>query len=384
MKRLATTIALLALMLVTNNLLSQDSCSATNEKNDKRCSVSCSQGQTASCTDVSDSNDPTCYCTGVPSTPSAVGTRFALKNGKVFEPVTDHQEEVPVETTDVVSVIDQKLSQLPDHHLRQECHPVQSGTYCLPPPCCGRQPHLAPLGCVPTYTNVCQQVYGKLTVQPPLIVVSGPTVTLGNVNWNDIPSDFFPGRGIYTNCQSLVQDEQFSHTEAMMIGDTVTKTKTLSTGSSQSSSISGSIKIGPINVGDQQTLTISTQSSITDSNAENHTKSTSETVTVPWHIAAMTESTIQHTIILYHVPVPFTGTVAVDGQISQNLDGIHLLSQLLPSESDRTFDFAGTIGDATLMGTAVKTTEKKLTAADCQKANLKGKTAYKMQYNFQP
>ena len=47
--------------------LADSSCSATNSNGDKKCSITCPSGQSASCSDATGSNPPDCHCSGTQS-----------------------------------------------------------------------------------------------------------------------------------------------------------------------------------------------------------------------------------------------------------------------------------------------------------------------------
>jgi hypothetical protein len=113
-------------------------------------------------------------------------------------------------------------------------------------------------------------------------------------------------------------------------------------------------------------LTINTSSTVTDTNTESRTESKTETDTIPISVPPLSHVDASHTFILYQVPIPFSGTVVLDGPVARNLDGISVLSQILPNKSDRTFTFSGTITDSTLVKTATSFNQKKVDPASCK------------------
>lgn len=349
----------LLLAISSSELKAQSSCSATNDNQDQTCSISCPAGQAAQCTNGVGSSPPACECSGTPENALTRSGHFQLLKSSRFE-LLDNRAIAPtgIQTTNVLDVIDAKLAALPDHHISNQCHQEGTGQFCP-----------LPTVCFPTSRTVCQPVNGKLTIQAPLIISSGPTVKVQDPNWQDIPSEIFMQHGDYHNCSSTQQSESFQHAQQLQVGDTITKTKTLSTGSSQAIQISAGLHVGIVNFGGSDTLSFSTTSQITDTNTENHSESITNSVTLPVVVPAMSDVQIKHSYIQYNVPVPFTGTVTVDGQLASNLDGLSLLSQVLPNAADRTFDFAGFVTDSTLIDARTEVHQKTLTATDCQDSN---------------
>ena len=67
------------------------------------------------------------------------------------------------------------------------------------------------------------------------------------------------------------------------------------------------------------------------------------------------------------IPVQFSGHITVDAPISKNDEGIRLASQLIPSENERTFPFAGVVTDSISGDEEVLSTTKPLTPEQCAK-----------------
>jgi hypothetical protein len=365
----------LSMLLSAPAAIADSSCTATNDNGDQTCSVSCPTGQTAACQNATGSAAPSCSCTGAP-TPSPSATRHVLASAgtkgnwtlRALTAAEITQPPAPITNTNLVSVINAKLATLPDQHISNSCQDVH-GTCYRPTICQIHGGHEVCTGgsaydCVKG--QACSAVNGKLTVGTPLLVSKGPTVSLGQPDLHSIPTSVFTRSGVYTNCSSVQQSETFTHLEQISEGDTVTKTNTLQTGSVQTTTINGSVGLGPLTLGGSRSLQINTTTTYSEADAENHTQMESEQQQLPLLVPSMTQSTITHSFILYNVPVPFTGTVLVDGQLSSNLANLNTLSQVLPTESDRTFTFVGIVTNSTLIDTSVLTNEKKLTAADCQ------------------
>jgi hypothetical protein len=357
-KRLVITgIALINAHLLFSSLaFAQSSCSATNSNNDMRCSITCPAGQTASCSDATGSTPPDCHCSVNPSVQASNNHGTNAITVELAAGPTSPSQVTPIQNTNLLEVIDSKLAGLANHNLSKTCHLEI------------KQAAISFGG--PSFQLVCQIVVGKLSVQSPLIISAGPTVTLGEPNWDDIPSDIFRQHTSYKNCSSVQQTETFQHSVTLSVGDQVTKSKTLTTGSTQQIQLSGSFAIGIKDVGTgtfggNTTFSISTSASITDTGAESHTETKQDSVSLPLAVPPMTELRENHAFIQYKVPIPFHGTVTVDAQLARNLDGITLLSSVLPDPVDRTFEFSGVVINNTLIDTKTETTERQLTATDC-------------------
>jgi len=346
-------------------------CSATNDNGDQTCSISCPAGQAATCSNGVGSSPPTCYCAGTPEGALKKNFGLSLLDSKRFDALDQPPKHPALENTNVIEVVNAKLATLPSHHITDVCHlEVRSaptggpGGEFGPPE--GRPDHPPR---PPVTTKVCQPVVGKLTIQPPLIVVVAPVVSVSEPNWKDIPTDVFMQHATYHNCSSAAQSQTFQHNQQLSVGDTVTKTKALQTGSSQSISIHAGFKVKILDFSGTDTLTVNTQATVTDTNTETHTEQQQNSVTVPLNVPAMTDLQIRHSFVQYRVPVPFTGVAILDAQIAPNLDGIVRLSQVLPNEADRKFEFAGVVSNSTLVDAATATSERKLTAPDCSDGN---------------
>ena len=365
----------LAIVLAPSLGWSDSSCTATNDNGDQTCSISCPTGQSASCQNGTGSTAPVCSCSGMPDNAGrTVQHVFRVPSSKgLFKFVVPSVEKLTsapsvTTSTNLIDVINAKLSTLPDHHVSDSCHEEHDmcpgHQICR---CCvgGREMCFggAPYPC--HSRQVCTPIMGKLTIAPPLNVVKGPTITLGPVDFNSIPTSVLTGRGTYRNCSTIQQSETFTHTEQIAEGDTITKTSSLQSGRTENTSITGSIKLYVISVGGTSSLQLNTTTTYTQSDAENHTQSKIEQVQIPLLAPAKSLTTISHSFIVYHIPIPFTGTITVDGPVSPNLDGVNSLSQILPNDADRTFSFSGVVTDSTLIDTQVSANQKPLSDSEC-------------------
>lgn len=332
--------------------ISQSSCTAYNEEGGT-CSISCAEGQAATCYNASGANAPLCSCQS-----NSISKR--LHKADQFIPLVFRLESAsskflnsdPVQTLNVPDSVNAKLAGLSNHHLRDDCVWVEDPPHERPDTGHfggGGGPNHGGMAVnsIVTYSapssghTVCHPVYGKLTVILPLIVISGPTGTLHEPDWNHIPSDVSIERFSNRNCTPLPQIETLRHSVTETEGYSISNTRTLETGSSNTVSLNGSFKIGIVGFGGSDSITVNSRSSISDTNTQNQTIQHTEDNAFNLQYAAMNLTEGTHTVSQYHVPVPFDGTITVDGGVTPNLDGITRLSQLLPSEADRTFSFAG-------------------------------------------
>jgi hypothetical protein len=351
------------------------SCSATNSNGDQSCSVSCPTGQSASCSQASGSSTPSCSCSGSSDVDSLMKgfkrntVRAAIsKSGaalKLSAHVAAPLAPPSVEETNVIEVINTKLAQLGDKHLADSCTtvtpacplrhcPPNSEDYC--------DPYDRP--CPPSH-EVCTPVIGKLTVATPLTVIKGPSVELGNINWSDIPTDVFAGHAHFANCTTTEQSDQVSYQVTTVSGVTITKTKALETGRTETTNINGKVSFGGVEIGGSDSITVSTKTSYTDANSENHSTQQQIQIQKPIKYPAGTVVDATYQSIRYDVPIPFSGTVVVDAALNPNLTGNNSLSTVMPSEQDRTFQFAGFVTDASLIDDASQIQQRKPTPQEC-------------------
>ena len=350
-------------------------CFETNDNLDQSCGVSCSAEVDGVCTHGSGATAPSCSCSG----------NFALKSGqplrmllKMQSPAKFSMNELaelaqspaPATTTNIIQTINSKLATLRDYHLSDSCHEEHDQCY-GPPICTGiNRDHCTNPVISCNSRQVCQPVVGKLSVTGGLIASKGPVATLGKFDDNNIPTSVFTASAAYKNCSATSQSQTFTHTEQLQVGHTVTKTIALTTGSTMQVSLSGTLKLGKsLTIGGRADRSVRETATITTADAETSTVTQIETATLPQIVPAMDFLLLTSTFVQYNINVPFSGTVSVDGQIAANLEGIGTLSQVLPTEADRTFDFAGVVTDTTGVNFQTQMAEKKLMAADCASAN---------------
>jgi hypothetical protein len=163
----------------------------------------------------------------------------------------------------------------------------------------------------------------------------------------------------FENCSEIAQSKSMTHTQAFEVGNQISKTKAVITGTSIQVSLKGKIDavLGGIEVGTQ--LTFNTSTTITDSTQVSLRQSKTDAVTVPIIVPPYSTVHATHAFIQYLTPIGYSGTVVLDGPIITNQDGITMLSQVFPDEKDRTFDFGGEIENADLIISRGKVSEKK-------------------------
>jgi len=329
-------------------------CEATNTDGSGRCSVSCPDGQSAQCTDGTGASTPTCICSGTNAT--------GKKSDKVApKPLTFASS---LDNTNLIDVVNGKLAQLPLHHLSDSCHEETDRTKCtIQETCHGGIEHGG--GCteheVCKMKQVCMPVMGHLTVAPPLIVVEGPHVALSTTPLDNVPTSTALKTGRWNNCSSVEQSDTFTHSDTFVVGTTVNKTKTIGTGKAETTSVSGKVSFSYAgiggDVGASKTATVSSSITYSDATTESFTHTTTDTDQKMVRVPPKAAVEYTHYFIQLHVPVPFTGSAVVDGQLSHNMDGLNLLSQVLPTVGDRTFPFAGSIVDSNQIVTQSETME---------------------------
>lgn len=109
MKLLSQLAAVFLLLANSLTVQAQSSYYATNDNQDATCSISCERGQAAVCHNASGSNTPSCECLG--SSNEFLKSRFSNVELLASQAriLTEAQR---IEQTDVVAVINQRLSQL--------------------------------------------------------------------------------------------------------------------------------------------------------------------------------------------------------------------------------------------------------------------------------
>jgi hypothetical protein len=109
----------------------------------------------------------------------------------------------------------------------------------------------------------------------------------------------------------------------------------------------------------------SSKTSITNTNEENMQVDKTSSYTMPIKVSPMSVVTVEHAYIQREVPVRYSGTVQVDAAISNNLDGIKLMSQIYSNPADRKFVFAGVVLSSQLNDSDVVLGYTKLRDQDC-------------------
>lgn len=360
----------------------QSSCSATNDNQDASCSISCEVGQAAVCRNGTGSSTPTCECTGSSidifrKSPAKTTTADSAKAPPSTATSTPVQR---VEQTNVLDVINQRLSKLPDFELGRQCRQVQDGQICRPiRTCVHRVPNqqtsvLSSLECgetcFPRYKEVCTTLVGKLTATTPLLLQSEPQVTIKDPNWSDIPSQVIGYREIYTNCSEIEQSRLFKHSSVTKEGTRISKTKVLRTGDTNALTVNAKVTfkiaegIGG-EVGGSTSRTVSHDFTVTDAGESNAEQTVNLEESFPLRIPAMAQMTIEHSWIRRETPIPFQGFVVLDAPLTTNLGGKTFASQVLPAQADRTFPFEGTVNFSFTADGKTSVVQRNLTPAQC-------------------
>jgi hypothetical protein len=220
--------------------------------------------------------------------------------------------------------------------------------------------------CSPSYKTICTPVMGKLKATPPFEVVRPPKVTVSEPNWDDIPTSFFGLKATYRNCSSERQSFGFNQTQKLTIGTKVSKSKTIKVGREISASVgfefSGKAFGGKSDVAVKFSNEVSTTDAKEDNAQTEQDFTYSQTVNVP----VMSMFVFKHEFAQHVIDVPYSGTVILDGPIAPNKAGISRLSQVLTTEADRTFDFAGVVSSSNVYQGITDNVAQPLTEKDCQ------------------
>ena len=400
---------LLAAILLIGSLSAnaQSSCSATNDNGDANCSISCSIGQAAVCSNSTGSNSPSCACEGSADF-SSVLKRASRASGKFFtlagkaeapdlsslfknsavpvqvKPFSSATTASRVEQTDVLHAMNQKLAGLPDFSVGRSCNKVVVDRVCEPVGACTLSVH--PLGsvlsnaiaaskelpgaycgmrCFPVYGENCHDVMGKLTASYPLTVQEEPRVEISEPNWNSLPSQVFGNRQRYVNCTTVTQRTTYSHTETTKIGVTVSKTKVLKSSESNSAGITAKVSFKMFDLGGSASRTVNQEVTITDGAQQVNEETINLSLTLPMEVPPMSLVTLDHSWIRRDAPVGFSGTVILDAPIAANRASKSRISDVLPTVSDRTFAFSGTVVSAFTSEGQTQAVQRKLNESEC-------------------
>lgn len=364
----------------------QSSCSATNDNQDASCSISCEVGQAAVCRNGTGSSTPTCECTGssidIFRKSIANVTTGADKGQPQIASTASTVNTTPVqrlEQTNVLDVINQRLAKLQDFELGRQCRQVQDGQICRPirtcvlsvpnkPPTMMSGMHCGET-CLPRYKEVCTTVVGKLTATTPLLLQSEPQVTIKEPNWSDIPSQVIGYRESYNNCSDVEQGKTFKHSTVSKAGTRITKSKVLRTGETNGLTINAKVtfKVADIagEVGGSTSRTVAHEVVVTDAKEEFFDETVSLEETMPVRVPPMSLVTVDHSWVRREGPIPFQGFAVLDAPLTTNLSGKTFVSQVLPSQGDRTFPFEGTVHFAFHAEGKTSLVQRKLTPAEC-------------------
>ena len=146
-------------------------------------------------------------------------------------------------------------------------------------------------------------------------------------------------------------------------GAKVVKTKLIKTGQDLTANVGFEYKEVKLGLATK----FSREVSITDSKEENHQEERfypyRETVRIP----EMSLVVYSHEWAEKVVVVPYSGTVQIDGPVKPNKHGIKLLSEVLPTPVDRTFEFSGAVEDAQVFSGISLNDSRKLSKEECKK-----------------
>jgi hypothetical protein len=153
----------------------------------------------------------------------------------------------------------------------------------------------------------------------------------------------------FKNCFSSPQSDTLTHNQTFEVGNTVTKTKTVTTGLSIMVGIKGKVDVGISGAEANTQITFNLSTAITDSEQVNLKQSKTEQYSQPIAVPSYSVVHASHAFIQYLAPIGYSGSVVLDGPIIPNEDGLALLSQVFPDEKDRTFSFSGVVENGDLV-----------------------------------
>ena len=371
----AMTGVLVAVLTSITPAEAQSSCDETNDNGDQTCSIDCPVGQSAQCSHGVGSSAPSCQCSGDPSPPNSLAQTFRFENLSRLLPDNTQPTPTTVTLTNAVEQINGKLASARSVHLNNSCHPETHQECHTENPCdrlpddrrilrCG--PGIMRQDCHDVYETKCNPVIGKLAVNGAVSIVSGPTVIVDEPNWNDIPTTIYGFVVDFKNCTPDQQSFTYEHTESLSKGLSVSSSKSLVTGSDTTIKIDASFRLPTGFGGGAETdLKFSTTTKSDDTTTDDQRKMETEDFKLPVIIHAMSNVRTEHYWIQYSVPVPYSGTVVIDGSVTPNKDGITSISQMLPAAQDRTFALSGVVTNSHLLAVRVNVTGKPLQASDC-------------------
>jgi hypothetical protein len=284
----------------------------------------------------------------------------------VHGPSVSHSKALALGATsvDATAVLNEKLALQPDHRLEDTCVDV-AVRECIHhgPPTAQIAGGLQAEDCHTIYKKQCSPHSGKLTVGSLSTVSSN--VSIGEVDWKNVPKDVFAAEQEYLNCTAVTQTQTLHHLETVTKGNTVQKTKTVDNTISLTVSVTGKVDVGIWGGSTTTSLNFSNKVSVSESTTESFTQAKTESVDLPITVPSLSFVNAKHYFIQYTVPVPFSGTVVVDGPINANRDAIARVSQVLPREEDRTFEFQGTLLNRDIIDQKSDVQQRKPTGSEC-------------------
>lgn len=375
MKILRLCIASLITLFIVSGFSHAASCSAENQLNPPdTCSFDCATGQSAQCANASGAGAPTCQCSGEASIQTRrllTPTRAAAPTALI--PVTENRQ---LSETDVVSVINSKLQTLPPSHISNRSRRIEDGQECTPRTSrCEELSAPIPVGrnvsrpqrlcteyiCGPRYKEVIDPVMGALTSNGTFTVERAPIVTVSEPNWSSVPTQYFGLKTTYRNCSPERQTLTFSHKTSLVVGNRLTKTKTIKNGTSTKATIGFSYVVtGSASLDFTSDITLGSSEEANFQKTEDFTYG--ETV----NIAPMSLVVYTHEFIRRVVDIKYTGNVQLDGGLSSNFANVNLISKALPNPDDRIFEFSGYVTSSNVYEGIINNTSKRLVSADCQ------------------
>jgi hypothetical protein len=314
--------------------------------------VACGEGLEAVCS--KDSNAwSACSCQGRP-------------DGVVESGAIDSNTPVATTiTTNAVAQLNQKLASVRDYQLSQACRKVSRSDCAIEAFEC---PQIAacprPEGprCHTHWEDVCDRIIGKLTVTGTPFIEKSIDVKVEKPDWNALPPAEIVGlRETYTNCLTEKQSQTFTFSKVITTGSEVTKTQTVA----DAGDINIDVGFNFVWFSSKVNARFNHSVSVSEAKRETYTQSETASVNLPIIIDPMTKVFLERSWIVRRIPVVFSGTVQLNAAVGPNLEGIGTVSQVVQSQLDRTFSFAGVVEDVTLYEGTTAVTGVGLKELDC-------------------
>lgn len=353
--KISSLLIILCLFLLFLTSANAASCSANNDVGDS-CSIDCAVGQKAQCSNAAGAGKPVCECEG---------NQIQDMLKKSFKTYTEDikvaspEQGKGIQQTNAKDLLNNKLANLRDYRLSQSCALVGSGKF----DCqykCHRLLDTCDEVCIERKINRCNDIFGKLNVVEPLNMISEPVVKVQEPNWKGIPVGNVGRKLEYLNCNPNPQNQTFKIQENTMVGSRVQMTKAVGSTTSVSAKVGFSFFANA-----EMSASFSQNVNLTKVDEQSFQEARQINEDYPLSLPPMTYTTFEILWQKIDVPVKFSGTVILDAPLIQNMEGVTVLSQVIPNESDRSVDFEGVVFNTLMLKGNAKIYSRKTTEKEC-------------------